>query len=91
MPGRYDLLLRCWDDKPEDRPTFIEILHQLEHFLELIAEYFDISGLRIANCPDVVEENTEQAYARASPTGKPTLQTRIVAPPNDYCEAQQIQ
>lgn len=80
------LLLSCWQDKPEERPTFTEILQELEHFLECIAEYFVISGLRTVDD----NESCEQAYFRASPTERnrgASLQPHIVALPNDYCIA----
>lgn len=64
---RYALQQSCWEEKPEERPTFAEIVNKLEQYLELIGEYVDISGLRSGNCTD----QEDPAYDKAtSPTGQ---------------------
>jgi len=79
-------LQSCWEDKPEKRPTFSEILQTLEWFLETTADYIDLGALMIED--DYVKDENNQAYYVASPT-EASLKTRTAAPPNDYCTAGQ--
>ena len=34
LPLRYDIMLKCWQQKPEDRPAFSNLVVQLGDFLE---------------------------------------------------------
>ncbi|XP_033110473.1 uncharacterized protein LOC117111633 isoform X3 [Anneissia japonica] len=39
----YSIMLSCWNDRPEDRPTFTDIRYHLEDMLEQGTTYLDIS------------------------------------------------
>ena len=92
---RCALLQSCWEEKPEERPTFAKIVNKLEHYLEFIGEYFDISGLRVGDCTDE-EASRDATPSIASPTGQSHIGSteastnllpndyRIAAPPQDY-------
>ena len=32
---RYAMMLRCWSEEPDDRPTFCEVFEKLETFLNM--------------------------------------------------------
>ncbi|XP_071963433.1 uncharacterized protein [Antedon mediterranea] len=39
----YSIMLSCWHDRPDDRPTFTEIRYHLEDMLEQDTPYVDVS------------------------------------------------
>ena len=42
---RYNILLNCWENIPDDRPLFLEIVSRFSSFLDDIANYFVLSNL----------------------------------------------
>lgn len=49
----YDLMLRCWQDKPEDRPHFSELVKTLQAM---------VSASDVAVLPDCVEDNADDEF-----------------------------
>ncbi len=37
--NRYELMMRCWEKDPEDRPTFTEVVTTLESILGIQQDY----------------------------------------------------
>lgn len=40
---RYDLLTRCWSELPENRPSFEDIVHEIDMLLTGMSEYLQLS------------------------------------------------
>lgn len=42
----YSVMLKCWSESSEDRPSFSALVQLLSSFLEEIAGYLDFSALK---------------------------------------------
>ena len=47
---RYDLMTKCWEELPENRPTFAELRTELEAMMSVDKAYLDLTN---------IEETTE--------------------------------
>ena len=43
FPGRYNLMLDCWNLSPDFRPAFTSIVSSLENLLQISQDYLDIA------------------------------------------------
>ena len=48
--SRYDLMTKCWEELPENRPTFAELRTELEAMMSVDKAYLDLTN---------IEETTE--------------------------------
>ena len=48
--SRYDLMTKCWEELPENRPTFAELCTELEAMMSVDKAYLDLTN---------IEETTE--------------------------------
>eukprot|EP00118_Oscarella_pearsei_P023520 m.282502 g.282502 ORF g.282502 m.282502 type:complete len:1292 (+) comp40657_c0_seq3:71-3946(+) len=56
----YNLMLQCWATEPDDRPSFSEVICELEEYLMELANYFN------PNASDGVEEKKTDPYVNWS-------------------------
>ena len=49
IPSRYSILLRCWCENADKRPSFSELVVDITTSLNGIAGYVDFSGLSVAD------------------------------------------
>ena len=40
--GRYDIMMQCWSEEPEDRPTFSQLRERLETIMQKEVLYTDL-------------------------------------------------
>ena len=75
----------CWDQRPDSRPTFSELVRTLENYLASTADYVDLTGLR-TDCDELEGASTSQEVSSVkTDTLKPqSLVNRVPAEPNDY-------
>ena len=45
---RYDLILQCWKERADKRPSFHDLVTKVSMFLEEIAGYIDFSSMSAA-------------------------------------------
>ena len=62
---RYDMMKKCWEMKPEKRPTFSELYANTTKYIERIAGYLDLgfnpfSGVEGGETMIAEEENEEE-------------------------------
>ena len=57
----YNLMVKCWMDDPVDRPTFTEIVKNMEHMLENISGYLQLSDLMAKACVPSIKETDMEA------------------------------
>ena len=57
----YSLMARCWMDDPVDRPTFTEIVTNIEHMLEQISGYVQLSDFMAKACAPSIEVTNMEA------------------------------
>ena len=55
-------MLRCWNENPDNRPTFLELFTEFEDLLQSNANYLDLE-------PNLVENNS---YLQPKPATSPT-------------------
>ena len=90
-------MLSSWDRKPEDRPTFSNIVQTLSSYLESTSDYLDLTTIvdkekHIAKLePTKIEEDPEHSITRipSNPNDYYTADpessvTRVPSTPNDY-------
>lgn len=46
---RFSTICECWDDDPEKRPKFHDLVQQISILLEAEMDYVDFSGLLLLN------------------------------------------
>ncbi len=49
FPSSYNIMLRCWELIPDNRPSFTEIINWLETILQSSAEYLELSQNTVNN------------------------------------------
>ena len=47
----YSVMLKCWSESSEDRPSFVHVVQLLNSLLEEIAGYIDFSALKAQRAP----------------------------------------
>jgi len=57
----YDIMMKCWQTKPEDRPDFKTIIELLAIYLRKIDDEFDMTANAIIE--DTVLAKTEDVYS----------------------------
>ncbi|XP_059094700.1 proto-oncogene tyrosine-protein kinase receptor Ret-like [Tigriopus californicus] len=45
----YDVMTRCWNDNPDERPSFEELIDWLESLLQTNTNYLDLSPMLVSN------------------------------------------
>ena len=53
---RYDVMKRCWQEEPEHRPTFSEMVTVISTSLEGMSGYLDLTTQPLAPAPS--QDNT---------------------------------
>ena len=59
---RYSIILQCWNENPDHRPTFQKLSKEFEDLLQSNANYLDLE-------PTLVENN---AYLQPNPSPLPS-------------------
>ena len=49
IPSRYSIILRCWCENADKRPSFSKLVVDITTSLTGIAGYVDFSGLSVAD------------------------------------------
>ena len=52
---RFNVIRRCWEDKPDDRPSFSELVPEFVGSLGSIADYMDL----VIGNPSIIETNDD--------------------------------
>ncbi len=60
---RYSVVQSCWEESPEDRPNFSELVSKFSSCLSSMADYFDF----VVSNPAVVPEDSATACYSMSP------------------------
>ena len=64
----YSLMMECWKQNPDERPSFQELVERLEQLMLQDVEYFDFNK---------VDETKDYYNVRESKTGDITGRSRI--------------
>ena len=46
LVSRYDLLIRCWNEVPEKRPSFEDLVHEIGSQLQEVAGYLELGEIQ---------------------------------------------
>ncbi|XP_070543914.1 proto-oncogene tyrosine-protein kinase receptor Ret-like isoform X2 [Ptychodera flava] len=57
----YDIMLRCWKTRPQERPTFVELGQLFEQMLEHNREYLDLSSGASYSDSEADQKDEEEA------------------------------
>ena len=71
--NRYTMMLNCWDDDPEKRPHFFQVVTTLSDMLQTVSGYLNLNQCQ-------VEESLPPLLPATDPTDPPT--PMMEAPPS---------
>lgn len=96
IPTSYeDLIVRCWDQNPDDRPTFKEIVEELENMAEtsdeIEIEHFDLYKEKLTQDESKAHRARNSKPVRRKPTGQKTIIQKLKEAANDGNVASQIE